>query len=206
LRFVNASRGRPPGGPSTVLARAVVAAFILLTASVSGVAAHGGFPGLIAEPNPINPGGTIEIRGDNLGSDEAVSIVLIAGGEQIALVSTTTDGEGHLDMFATVPADLPAARYTLQAQSEGGYVAGGSVELTGAPISDQGGGDPYERGPIASVPAVQAPPGGQAVPGSVPIAQPTAASDALILVAALVLPLAVVLGMVGWRRRALARR
>jgi hypothetical protein len=185
-------------------------ALALALAAAGAVVAHGGSPGLIAEPNPVNPGGTVEIRGDNLGSDEAVSIVLIADGKQITLVSTTTDGEGHLVVFATIPVDLPAARYSIQAQTAGGYAASGSIELAGVPIVEQQGGDPYERGPIGSVPAAQPPVGGgaapESVPGSVSATQPTAVSDALILVAALVLPLAVVLGMVGWRRRALARR
>jgi hypothetical protein len=182
-------------------------ALVLVLAAAEAVVAHGGSPGLIAEPNPVNPGGTVEVRGDNLGSDEAVSIVLIADGREIALVSATTDGEGHLTVFATVPADLPVARYSIQAQTESGYAAGGSIELAGVPIvGQQGGGDPYERGPIASVPAVQPPAGPATVPMSAPGAQPTAAADVLVLVAALVLPLALVLGVVGWRRRALARR
>ena len=182
-------------------------ALVLVLAAAEAVVAHGGSPGLVAEPNPVNPGGTIEIRGDNLGSDEVVSIVIIAGGQPIELVSATTDGEGHLTVFATVPADLPVARYSIQAQSVSGYAAGGSVELAGKPIVDQqGGGDPYERGPIASVPAVQQPAGPATVRTAVPGAQPTAAADVIVLIAALALPLALVLGIVGWRRRALARR
>jgi hypothetical protein len=179
----------------------------LVLAATGAVVAHGGSPGLIAEPDPVNPGGTVELRGDNLGSDEAVSIVLVADGREIALVSATTDGEGHLTVFVTVPADLPAARYMLEARTQGGYSARGSLELAGAPIVEgQGGGDPYERGPIGTVPAVQPPAGGDTTPATLPVSQPTAASDLLVLVAALALPLALVLGTIGWRRRALARR
>jgi hypothetical protein len=188
------------------------AALVAASASASAVGAHGGFPGLIAEPDPVNPGGTVEILGDNLGSDETVQIVLIANGQPIVLGSTTTDGQGHLTVFVTVPADLPAARYTIQAQSEGGYAGGGTVELAGAPQVDQGGGDPYERGPISVVPSANAPAqpvaggGGAGAPTSVPGSQTTVASDAVILIAALAIPMAMVLGLIGWRRRALARR
>jgi hypothetical protein len=192
--------------------RAALAVAILLAVTAPAAAAHGGFPGLIAEPDPVNPGGTVEIRGDNLGSDEAVEIVVINNRESIALVAATTDGEGHLTVIATMPADLPVGRYTIQARTEGGYAAGGTVELAGVPIVDQGAnGDPYERGPIGVIPSAATSPatlagGGPVAPPPLPSRQPTVASDAFILGAALLLPIAIVVGLVARRRRAVAGR
>jgi hypothetical protein len=203
--------GRPSGGPSVASAGiavvvAVLAVFGLRPALVDG---HGGSPGLIAEPNPVNPGGTIEIRGDNLGSDEPVQLFLVDGGRSIVLGSGTTDGEGHLALFAILPADIAAGAYTVRAQSDGGYIAAGTLELAGPPIVAGPEGNPLERGPIGGVPPAVAPSTKVAGSGSapaVPSGQPTAFSDALILVVSLLIPVAVVMGMIGWRRRVVGQR
>jgi hypothetical protein len=158
----------------------------------------------------VNPGGSVEIRGDNLGSDEAVQIVVIVNKQPVALVSASTDGEGHLTVIATMPADLPTGRYTIQARTRGGYAAGGTVELAGVPIVDQGGGgDPYERGPIGVVPSAGSSSavigaGGPLAPAPTSNAQPAIASDALVLGAALLLPIVIVIGLVARRRRVVA--
>jgi hypothetical protein len=166
-------------------------------------AAHDGDPGLVAIPNPVNPGGTIEIRGDNLGADEAVSIALLVDGQAVALVSGTTDGEGHLTTYATTPADIPPAIYVLQAEAAGGYVATGSIELSGVPLAPLPDGDPYERGPIGTAPPITDPGAGTS-PG-VPVGPSTASADILILVAAVALPLAGGLAFMSRRRRRIAR-
>jgi hypothetical protein len=203
--------GRPSGGPSVASAgiALVVAILALFGTRASYVDGHGGSPGLIAEPNPVNPGGTIEIRGDNLGSDEPVQLFLVDGGRSIVLGSGTTDGEGHLAMFAILPADIAAGAYTVRAQSDGGYVAAGTLELAGPPIVAGPEGDPLERGPIGDVPPAVAPStevAGSAPAPAVPSGQPAAASDALILLAALLIPVALVMGMIGWRRRVVGQR
>jgi hypothetical protein len=174
------------------------------------VVAHGpGGPWLIVEPYQVNPGGTVEVRGDNLGADEEVTISLVVGGKATDLGVGTSDGEGHLELFVTIPVDVPAAGYGLMGRTASGSIARGTFTVAGPPIVDQGGGDPYERGPIGTLPpAPQQQPagGGQSSPIGGGPGTSTVASDALLLVAALTLPVVVVLGMIGWRRRAVLRR
>jgi hypothetical protein len=204
------SRGRPPGGPfATRLIGAPLGVALVLV--VTGrVLAHGpGGPWLIIEPYQVNPGGTVEVRGDNLGADEEVTISLVVGGESTDLGVGTSDGEGHLEVFVTIPADVPAAGYGLIGRTASGSIARGTFTVAGPPIVDQGGGDPYERGPIGTLPPAPQPQpaaGGQGSPIGGGTAQSTVVSDVLLLVAALTLPVVTVLGMIGWRRRAVLRR
>jgi hypothetical protein len=189
---------------------------MVLLASAGVASAHGGHPGLVAEPNPVPPGGTVEIRGDNLGSDEAVTVVLVVDGRGLVIANGTTDGVGHLTLITTIPATLPAARYTMQALAAGGYAADGSIELAGVSLAEPGGaGDPYERGPIGEppVPATPVPAaagGGQPVfidlPASVTGNQATAVTDLAILGVALLIPLAIAAILIGRRRRAVTVR
>jgi hypothetical protein len=185
------------------LSAAAATLFVWLIAA-GPVAAHDGLPGLLAAPDPVNPGGTVEIRGDNLGSDESVAIALVLDGGEVALASGVTDGEGHLLVYAVIPADVPVATYVLRAQAVSGYAATGTIELAGVPLVQQPDTDRYERGPIMT-PAPVTAPGPASGPTSVPVTRPTALGDMLVLVGAIALPLAAGLALLSRRRRTIAR-
>ena len=186
------------------LSAAAATLFVWLIAA-GPAAGHDGLPGLLAAPNPVNPGGTVEIRGDNLGSDERVSIALLLDGGEVALASGVTDGEGHLLVYAVIPADVPVATYVLRAQAASGYTATGTLELAGVPLIQQPDTDRYERGPIITPSPPVTAPGPASAPTSVPVTRPTALGDMLVLVAAIALPLAAALLVLSRRRRTIAR-
>jgi hypothetical protein len=198
-------RGHPPDGPIAAPLFAAPLGLALAILLVGPVLGHGpGGPWLTLEPYQVNPGGTIEVRGDNLGADEEVTITLVVAGRPTDLGVATTDGEGHLSAFVTIPADVPAADYGLIGRSVSGSIARGTFTVAGPPIVDQGGGgDPYERGPILSPPPITAPEPAAGAAGTmaVPVTRPTEIGDVLVLVAAIALPLAAGLALLSRRRR-----
>ena len=202
--------GRPPGGPFPVAGGMMLIAVLLALAVPGIVLAHGpDGPTLAVEPGQVNPGGTIEIRGDNLGADEDVTVSLVGDGGTTDLGAGTTDGEGHLVVFVAIPADIPPAPYRLMGRTASGSIARGTFTVAGPAIVDAESGNQQERGPIGPVPtpASVASPlanGGGAQPSApVPGTAPTTESDVRLLLAALVV--AALLVAVPVARRARAR-
>jgi hypothetical protein len=193
--------GRPPGGPIPISAGAALVALLLALVAPGIALGHGpGGPWLAAEPYQVNPGGTVEIRGDNLGADEEVAISLMTGGTATDLGVGTTDGEGHLVAFVAIPADLPAAPYGLMGRTASGSIARGTITVAGPPIGESDGGNQLERGPIGVVPSVGAAlassngaVGGQAAQGApTSVGATGGATDALFLLGGLVVAVALV--------------
>ena len=186
-----ASWGRPPGGPFSISGGAILLGMVLAVVAPAVAVAHGpGGPWLAVEPHQVNPGGTIEIRGDNLGADEDVTVSLVGGGRATELGVGTTDGEGHLVVFLAIPTDTPPAPYGLMGQTASGSIARGTFIVAGQPIVDSESGNQQERGPIGPLPSSAAPAtavtdGVGAQPSApVPVGPSGAWSDALLLLAA----------------------
>lgn len=193
--------GRPPGGPFAVSAGAALVGLLLAVVAPGIALGHGpGGPWLAVEPYQVNPGGTIEVRGDNLGADEDVTVSLVTGGEATELGVGAADGEGHLVVFLAIPADLPPAPYGLMGRTASGSIARGTLTVAGPPIGESGGGDQLERGPIGALPSagaahatVNAAADGRAVAGAPAPDRPvSAATDALFLLGGLIVAIALV--------------
>ena len=104
---------------SFVLARrkpaaAGLAAAALFLFAVSTTAAHEGGPRLLLEPNRINPGGVVLVRGEDLGLDEPLQLSLVGEVGRVELAAVTTDGEGHFTVAVEVPADVSAGTYAFE--------------------------------------------------------------------------------------------
>jgi hypothetical protein len=184
--------GRPVG-MSAVLA---AMAWLLLVASVS---AHGGVPTLQLNTDRINPGGTVELRGDMTG-DEPVELSLqAADGSTLALGSIETDWEGHFVAALTMPIDVAAGTYVVQVKSPF-EEATTKVVVAGPPLAQEGEGQPLGRDealagqPIAVASAAAGQPAAQWIPP--PGADSSIRVIGAVIVVALVLVVAFGLGRV----------
>ena len=121
----------------SVLARAVLARTVLVGlgafAMPGPAAAHDGQPALIAEQNVAPPGGSIVVRGEDLGGEATVRLSL-AGGVGVELGRFPTDGDGHIVLAIAIPPDLPPGEYELRGTLESGVVVGVAVRVDGAVV------------------------------------------------------------------------
>jgi hypothetical protein len=92
-----------------------LAAVALTIGLATPVDAHDGGPGIVVQPAIVAPGDVINVRGDNLWTDADVQVTLLGpDGERIPLGDGMTDGEAHLDLLVTLPADLTAGGYQVE--------------------------------------------------------------------------------------------
>jgi hypothetical protein len=124
--------------------RALAAGAILVLAVGTTVAAHGGAARIVVMPDPVNPGGVIEITGDDLSADDAIRLVLVTADGHVEMTTVTADGLGHVKGFVQLPADLPTGIYAIHAVDSTGAAIKAPLEVAGPPITD-GGGDPGGR-------------------------------------------------------------
>ncbi|HEY3164531.1 MAG TPA: hypothetical protein VGJ71_09235 [Candidatus Limnocylindrales bacterium] len=161
----------------------------------------------------VQPGGSIEVRGD-LGTGESFEVALIskADGSRRLIATIPAVEEGHFQTFVTIPADLAPGAYLLEVAVDL-IVARAPLSVAGSPITGEGGGD----GPDHADPLVQPMPGsspavggangagltGSAAPGTPASTRAgRSALDGLVIVAVAVLgaaALAVVLRLAGRR-------
>lgn len=151
-------RRRPVLHVAATATFAAVAAIVGLVALVPMVAAHGGKATLQLAVGQVNPGGTLDVRGDLLGEGHVeMRLVAIAGGASILIGTAEADAEGHFQAFLTVPSDLPAGSYAVQALA-GIDKASAPIVIAGPALSDgeQGQQPGQEEGLVA--PVATAPP------------------------------------------------
>lgn len=126
---------------------AAIAAALLLSASVL---AHGGETFFVAEPSMVSPGGAVGIRADVLSSGPVrLSLAGIDGTRlEVGVIEQTEDG--HFEVFLEIPSDLPTGHWTLLAEADGAPLASTSIEVAGAPIGEESGGEGErdEDGPL----------------------------------------------------------
>lgn len=91
---------------------------VVVFSGVVPVAAHGELLFQVG-PERVAPGGVIEVRGD-FGAGDSVEIVMISKADEARRsIATVVDfEEGHFQSYVTVPADLPAGDYVVEAVSE----------------------------------------------------------------------------------------
>ena len=163
---------------------AALAAAIGFLLAVSATGAHEGGPRLILEPNRVNPGGVVLIRGEDLGLDEAMQVSLVGDAGRADLVAVTTDGQGHFTVAVTMPIEVPVGTYAIQAATASGMTIQNLVHLEGAPIIDPGGAPP---GQDEGFPAQ---PGASGSPAAAPVVAPVASAAPLASAGSPLRPLA----------------
>ena len=138
---------------SAVGAASLAVSAMLLLSSASPVAAHGE---LILElgAERIQPGGSVEVRGD-LGTGDVFEIALISrsGGARRVIASVPAAGEGHFDSYVVVPADVPVGDYFVEAAVDL-IVVRAPLTVAGSPLGDTGAGEPQrEDGFLSPLPS-----------------------------------------------------
>ena len=137
-----------------LLAAAAILAF-LLAALPGAASAHEGVARLILEPERVNPGGVVTIRGEDLRADDPMTITLIASDGRTELTTVTSDGEGHFTVTVQLSPEAAPGVYAIE--------AAGQVLLTvplfveGAPVSNGDGAPPgQDEGLPAVIPSFAA--------------------------------------------------
>lgn len=135
------------------LASVGVIAWLLVLFGSSPVAAHGELT-LELGAERVQPGGSIEVRGD-LGSGEAfeVSLIASADGSRRVIATIPTIDEGHFQSYVTVPADLAGGDYLVEV-AVGLSVARAPLVVAGPPVDGGGGAGPeQEEGLVQPMPS-----------------------------------------------------
>lgn len=150
---------------------AFAVAVALVAISVASTAAHDGVL-LQLGAERIQPGGTVEVRGD-LGAGEAFEVALItsADGSRRVIATISATEEGHFQSFVVVPADVSAGNYLLEVAVDLTVVRA-PLTIAGSPIDAAGGEGPeQEEGLVQPVPPgfgggqpASAAPGVEAIP------------------------------------------
>ena len=138
----------------------------LLSALVLGLVAvglpatatgHDGITGVFVEPDLVNPGGVIVVRGDNVSTDDPVRVELITGVTRIELGTALTDGEGHFTIGATIPPETAVGPYTIEVIGLSGVRMSVDLLVEGTPFYDgQNGAPPGRDEGLPAMPSLEA--------------------------------------------------
>jgi hypothetical protein len=134
-----------------------VVLFLALAAAPAALG-HGGAARILVAPDPVRPGGTIEIRGEDLSADDTIRIVLVSSKGQADMATANADGVGHVVAWIQLPPDLTEGIYAVHAIDTSGGAVKAPLEVAGAPIIEEGDqGGPGEHDSLL----VALPPGWQ---------------------------------------------
>ena len=158
---------------ATTSSAAASAAALLLSATIL---AHGGETFFIAEPSLVAPGEAVGIRADLLTSGPVYLSLVGTDGTRIEAGVVEQTEDGHLEVFLQIPTDLPTGHWTLLAEADGVAIASTTIEVAGAPVGEEVGGQgPRDEDDPLLVPL---PSGWRAVRSDPPAAtQPTVAGS-----------------------------
>ena len=134
---------------------------IALAALPGAAIAHEGSARLILDPDRINPGGVVTIRGEDLGADDEMRVALVGTTARADLATISTDGQGHFTLSIQVPGDAPVGVYAVEAASAMGYNLTAVLFVEGAPLIEGDGAPP---GQDEGLPAIAPRPSGQTAP------------------------------------------
>jgi len=137
-----------------LLAAAAILAF-LLAALPGAASAHEGVARLILEPERVNPGGVVTIRGEDLRADDTMTIALLGETGRTELTTVTSDGEGHFTVTIEVSPEAPSGNYAIEAAGQ--VVLTVPLAVEGAPVSNGDGAPPgQDEGLPAVIPSFAA--------------------------------------------------
>lgn len=143
-------------------------------AALPGAAvAHEGAARLILDPDRVNPGGVVVVRGEDLGADDEMRVALVGGTGRTELATITSDGQGHFSVAIQVSAEAPVGVYAVEAVGPSGVKLTAAMFVEGAPVIEGGGAPP---GQDEGLPAILPSAGGQVVSGPMATIRPISAS------------------------------
>jgi len=130
--------------------------------------AHGGPSRLELSVEQINPGGTLEVRGINLASEQFIAITLSGVDAVIPLGTVVGDAHGDFTQAFVLPMELAEGVYIVRASISTGPVAEVALTVSGPAIAVEGEGEQRAEeepllAPIPTSPRVVATPLGQPV-------------------------------------------
>jgi hypothetical protein len=183
---------------------------IWLIIGASGAAAHGGVPILQLAAERINPGGTLDVRGD-MTIEGPVELLLVAPAEAYvwSLGTVEADFEGHFRVFLAIPTDIPQGTYRVRARMESEEAAT-EVVIAGLPVGGDEGQLPGQDEALAGAGAADSPLASAGAPGEVtqaaPVQSPEEPPNVILLagVVGVAIISALLLGAIA-RRRSIAR-
>lgn len=184
-------------GPRSI---AAVATLVFLLAALPGAASgHDGIARLILEPDRVNPGGVVVVRGEDLGADDVIQLALIGSSARTELTTVTSDGQGHFTVAIEVSPDAPQGVYAIEATGQATLTVPLFVE--GAPVSNGEGAPPgQDEGLPAVVPSFAV--GASLAPIAAVQLPPTTADSSMDVVPFIALFGALAaLGVLVWRTR-----
>ena len=118
----------------------------MLTVPPGSALAHGGGARLLVTPDRVHPGGSVEVRGEDLPADGEVVLSIAAGtASPLDLASAEADGAGHFTAALAIPTDLAPGDYRLLATVAGAPALSATVVVEGAPIEPAGEPGPRTR-------------------------------------------------------------
>ena len=123
----------------------------VLSVAPAVASGHEGSARLILEPDRVNPGGVVVVRGEDLGADNEMSVALVGSAGRAPLTSVTSDGEGHFSVAVQIPADAPVGVYALEAVTDAGAGLNAVLFIEGAPIPAGDGGPRGRDEPVLVV-------------------------------------------------------
>lgn len=137
--------------------RAVLLAAGLAVLWTTPTAGHGGPPRIELNAVRLPPGATLEVRGINLGADEVIRLALAGSAGTSLLGEVTGDSHGDCAAIFSLPSDLVAGVYSVQASAEGRLLASARLAIAGTAVSsDQQEGRRDQSEPLlAPMPIVQ---------------------------------------------------
>jgi hypothetical protein len=104
------------------------------------VFAHGGDTFFIAEPSVVSPGGAVGVRADLLTSGPVRLSLASTDGTRVEAGIIEQTEDGHFEVFLEIPPDLPTGHWTLLAEADGIAIASTTIEVAGAPVGEEVGG------------------------------------------------------------------
>ena len=119
----------------------LVSVFIFALCVAYPVFAHGGEPRLEINPERLNPGAVLEIRGVDFESEEEITLTLIGPQTEIQFGTVTSSVEGEFILNITLPASLGEGSYTIRAKTSNAEVASPVITVWGTAIVESGGDD-----------------------------------------------------------------
>jgi hypothetical protein len=134
-----------------IIVAAAIAAALGRVAAVPA-AAHGELVFQVGAER-IQPGGTVEVRGD-LGTGSTIDIVLISkiDGTRRPVATLTNVDEGHFQDFVTIPADVATGDYVVEAGTES-IAARAPLTVAGSAVAEGGDGPDRGDGLLAPMPS-----------------------------------------------------
>ena len=116
--------------------------FVLIFAQP--VSAHGNEPRLEINPERLNPGAVLDIRGVDFDFEEEITLTLVSPQTEIPFGTVLADAEGVFLLSITLPVDVPEGTYVVWGTTDDHKVESPPITVSGAAIVEGGEGERSE--------------------------------------------------------------